>query len=941
MTGFATIYLALIVFVTQKLANRWSLKRYTTLTATHDNLLSWSGLGSALNNLYLQLSVPASIIGTLSITGYLGLITVIHVTTPALVSVVTFNLSTPSMAQTLGVPQWNQSDHDLISAYMERVVSFLPWIHNLDDTIGLFNGSLYDVLQDINLGNGSATVSAIGFNITCGYLPGINTKVELVEGELSWKISFELPISSAYFSSTGPNIIQIYTAVNNSIVLYTTNDVVDSHGQKGSPVTLKQPMGPNSTVSQLQFLQCSKSLVYQQGTVNTQSRKLDPSSLQPSAYKTHSNWQRYDNLQSFSAEETLIGSNMWSDFLTSDSTTMFIPVNDNQTEGIDYMSDIEEYLMQELGLDPSWISSKSASTSTSILELHNIENSLSALVAAIFWIVGHITPGSMVLKYGSDPTHPWTIVQPTLFANSTVIQQSDSYCRLNLNISFLAVGFGASVLLFLLAIPYFIVPTYKDEISNTGLLHVIWMFRHHHNLEHLLPHVPYPTDNNLRLAGLVRAQVCLQTPDVANTMLVARRHPEEHDEDNYCGDGLCPPPTRNERGVYPPAAIKNQQTLCITCHLILILLHMVLLGVWFHPHAEHSIIFPINLQGSMGSIITAVATGLGTVYLSGLIFLVQRITIQRCLQAEETLTATHDNILAWSGLGSALATVYEQFSIPASVKRSALILGYLTVVLVLHLTTPLLFSVEEYDSSTMLTIHTHGVPELNTSVSLNNTMQFINQNMAFLPWIGNLQESEKLGLLNGSLYDTLETFTPRGMPTQVHGVGFNISCSGFNCWQLHKNWKLGSTFPIVEVLIGTPLAWGISGHIQQLSLIQKYSIDNDPEGSSAPVLSSGSVNVQKNQSAARLNLSIRAVSLGLVASITLCILAIILCQGPTVPTRFFNGMGILHVFWLFHNHRELADQLEQVEEPITQNLRAAGMIRVQLLGDYNVGMQSE
>jgi hypothetical protein len=42
--------------------------------------------------------------------------------------------------------------------------------------------------------------------------------------------------------------------------------------------------------------------------------------------------------------------------------------------------------MEQLGLDPSWISSKTASTFNSILELHNIENSLSALVSAIFWI---------------------------------------------------------------------------------------------------------------------------------------------------------------------------------------------------------------------------------------------------------------------------------------------------------------------------------------------------------------------------------------------------------------------------------------------------------------------------------------------------------------------------------------------------------------------------
>jgi hypothetical protein len=103
-----------MIYVTQKLANRCNLVGYTTLTATHDNLLSWSGLGSAVNNLYLQLSVPASIIGTFSIAGYLGLTTVVHVTTPALVSVVTFNLSTSSAASTLGVPQWNGLNHEWV-----------------------------------------------------------------------------------------------------------------------------------------------------------------------------------------------------------------------------------------------------------------------------------------------------------------------------------------------------------------------------------------------------------------------------------------------------------------------------------------------------------------------------------------------------------------------------------------------------------------------------------------------------------------------------------------------------------------------------------------------------------------------------------------------------------------------------------------------------------
>lgn len=84
--------------------------------------------------------------------------------------------------------------------FIGHTLSFLPWIHNLDDTIGLFNGSLYDVLQDINFGTGSADISAIGFNMTCGYLPGTNT---YFVDDNYWNISFESPVPPALLLPIG------------------------------------------------------------------------------------------------------------------------------------------------------------------------------------------------------------------------------------------------------------------------------------------------------------------------------------------------------------------------------------------------------------------------------------------------------------------------------------------------------------------------------------------------------------------------------------------------------------------------------------------------------------------------------------------------------------------------------------------------------------------
>jgi hypothetical protein len=79
--------------------------------------------------------------------------------------------------------------------------------------------------------------------------------------------------------------------------------------------------------------------------------------------------------------------------------------------------------------------------------------------------------------------------------------------------------------------------------------------------------------------------------------------------------------------------------------------------------------------------------------------------------------------------------------------------------------------------------------------------------MAFLPWIGNLKESEKLGLLNGSLYDTLEGFIPEGMPTQVHGVGFNISCGYLSGENIKVNFTPDAQWEIVLPSINSHGFW--------------------------------------------------------------------------------------------------------------------------------------
>jgi hypothetical protein len=75
-----------------------------------------------------------------------------------------------------------------------------------------------------------------------------------------------------------------------------------------------------------------------------------------------------------------------------------------------------------------------------------------------------------------------------------------------------AVGLAVSIGLLLLSLPtsVFYKGSNDDKdmpIDAIGLLHAIWMYRNHAELEALLPQVEDPTVHNLREAGMVRTRL--------------------------------------------------------------------------------------------------------------------------------------------------------------------------------------------------------------------------------------------------------------------------------------------------------------------------------------------------------------------------------------------------------------------------------------------------
>ncbi|KAF7375776.1 hypothetical protein MSAN_00467300 [Mycena sanguinolenta] len=103
--------------------------------------------------------------------------------------------------------------------------------------------------------------------------------------------------------------------------------------------------------------------------------------------------------------------------------------------------------------------------------------------------------------------------------------------------------------------------------------------------------------------------------------------------------------------------------------------------------------------------------------------------------------------------------------------------------------------------------------------------------------------------------------------------------------------------------------------------------------STPPILLPGTANVTGVFPEVQLELSIIAVSTGLVVSLVLMTVSLPLLPGGFDEKLPIDGTGVLHTIWLYRNNPELQRMLEQVKYPTLENLRAAGMVRTRLMAD--------
>ncbi|KAJ7085072.1 hypothetical protein C8R44DRAFT_903058 [Mycena epipterygia] len=702
-TTIGTLYGSGLLFLTQKIVMQSSFRSSQTLTAAHDSISAWRGLISAMITLYNQLSVPALVLGALSTAGYLGCISILHVTLPASLSVETFNSSFTLNVATAGPPELNLTDPSSSYQFMTTsATAFLPWIRNLDDS-----------QTDTNLGIGEAGVSAMGLNITCGYLPAVIES--FTEDPLTLSLSFgSLGIAHGIrvYNNTVLIIGNNNLALNNSIILYTALEVLDSDGNNGHPATSNL----NITIPHLQFLQflqCSKT--------------------------SESSWVL-----------TLL---QWSQIITRGWVIS------------SFFTDTEEYMMQYLDVDPL----SNSTDSPPVLKLHDIENGLSVMTATLFWMGGNI-PVDIIEAHNHIP--------PVLLAGNTTAHQEQPLARLNINLVAVSSGLATSFVLILLCISFLVAPGGPPgPAEGTGLLHTIFWIRRNPERVACLQTVEHPTELNLRVKGS-------QSVHSADISLLPLSREIERDNKKTPHSSMSEDVYEESLkstliGVKPgsqPVLLRtsNLRRICITLHIVLLLVHMTLFGIML-ARKEHNIVFSLNIQSMVSFWYKVIATAFGTTYYSIILYLTQKLAISDVVQTYSTLTSAHDSLLSWDGLGSSLTTLHKQIRLPVSVFTTLSVVGYLSAISTLHVTTPALFSVQTFNITVNSMVETEGLPEWN-GPDYNATITYIQNEAEYLRSLQTLPLSQTLGLFNGSLYDTLTDTYPGNGAVNISAVGFNITC---------------------------------------------------------------------------------------------------------------------------------------------------------------------
>lgn len=168
--AFYVIYCTILLYLMQRLTFLKNVTVHQTVTALHDTMSAWSGLGSALECLWRQSIVPASWWSILFITAYLACVSSLHVVSSSIIQLQTFNSTVDASATKISY--WPSPDVNMTAMQWQTISALVPTLGqfaNLQD-MGLHGATLYDIIQSTDT-PGRAIVNASSVRANCGLVP--------------------------------------------------------------------------------------------------------------------------------------------------------------------------------------------------------------------------------------------------------------------------------------------------------------------------------------------------------------------------------------------------------------------------------------------------------------------------------------------------------------------------------------------------------------------------------------------------------------------------------------------------------------------------------------------------------------------------------------------------------------------------------------------------
>ncbi|KAF8840656.1 hypothetical protein BDN67DRAFT_627201 [Paxillus ammoniavirescens] len=506
--AFFTLYQAGMVATTQRLASQRNLMQRQTLTATHDKLGAWTGLGAALLAIWGQMNITSAFWGVLTVMLYLGGIAVLHVTSSSLLNLETFNDTSPSTSQTIvGMP--NLTDIFVTSNDWSSSTAVASVVGQLSElsSIGVTNGTVYDTLMD-TAGLGNASVNATTFGSSCFTLPNITA--QLNSDNISYSLTSTVGNEQLYFQPVYPyfqNVISVFSLLGTreppgrQIGLISMPPIKDSRGDVGSTFEVVRPInqaGPdghelNETIS-MQLMACSLYLTQQTAVIDAQTNSLLEIDTAPPAW--NSLWTPWSFPPADIPEDPTIDW-FWIPWRMSTVSSSFNNVNFDICLAACLSSMLEVRLMKLLQWYPNNGVVNQSTVSTPPVTLSDLEAALANVAAAMVWTGARV-----------NSSYPYSGFDFEVATGEASITKGFLQSRLNINILPVLVGLTGSIALLVLSIFLTHEPEEsfaKSAVQSAGVLDLIWLSGRHPEVQEHIADVQEPTSRNLREAGLFTA----------------------------------------------------------------------------------------------------------------------------------------------------------------------------------------------------------------------------------------------------------------------------------------------------------------------------------------------------------------------------------------------------------------------------------------------------